>query len=456
MKFSNLSIEELINPEGFECECGGHHVADIKYIVVSDGAINSVPDILKKMECKYPMVVCGPNGYRAAGEKVISLLKANDIHYKLHVIPCKENTDLEPTEFAVGSVTLNLDHECDMVLAIGSGVINDTCRVVSKTAKIPYIIVGTAPSMDGYASASSSMVVNNVKLSLAEQVPTAIVCDTDIMAKAPMHMLHAGFGDMLAKCTAICMWRIAALVKGETYCPEVAALVRSSLKKVVDEANGLVSRDERAVKSVIEGLLLSGIGMAFIGNSRPASDLDHYFSHCWEMMALAKGEKSDLHGVQVGIGTLLTLKIYEKLKTIKPSIERVESAIENFNKNEWEENIRRVFTDTADEIISMEDRLGKNSPEGRRKRAEKIIDNWDSIVSIINDELHAYSNIEKLMLELGMPTKPEDIGLTNRDAIDAFVCSRDVRDKYLISSLIWDIGEMEDMAKWLEKELENK
>ena len=52
-----------------------------------------------------------------------------------------------------------------------------------------------------------------------------------------------------------------------------------------------------------------------------------------------------------------------------------------------------------------------------------------------------------------MPTKPEEIGVGMQEVLDAFICSRDIRDKYILTSMIWDIGYMEECSKWLEAEL---
>ena len=49
----------------------------------------------------------------------------------------------------------------------------------------------------------------------------------------------------------------------------------------------------------------------------------------------------------------------------------------------------------------------------------------------------------------GLPMKPEDISLSRQDVVDAFVCSRDIRDKYLSGSMLWDLGELDDFAKRL-------
>ena len=69
---------------------------------------------------------------------------------------------------------------------------------------------------------------------------------------------------------------------GDAYCPQIAQLVRASVRKVATNAPGLLRRDEAAIAAVAEGLILSGVAMAFAGNSRPASGLEHYFSHVWE------------------------------------------------------------------------------------------------------------------------------------------------------------------------------
>ena len=111
---------------------------------------------------------------------------------------------------------------CDLFLAVGSGVINDVCKVVSFACGKPQMVVATAPSMDGYASSSSSMHVNEVKTTVYNHCPTAIVADTDIVSQAPMRMLWAGLGDMIAKYVSICEWRMANLIIDEYYCEEIA------------------------------------------------------------------------------------------------------------------------------------------------------------------------------------------------------------------------------------------
>ncbi len=94
------------------------------------------------------------------------------------------------------------------------------------------MIVGTAPSMDGYVSGTSSVIRDGIKVSLNCVCPTVIVADLDIMSCAPIKLLQAGLGDMLAKNISICEWRLSHVINGEYYCEEIAAIVRSAQKNV--------------------------------------------------------------------------------------------------------------------------------------------------------------------------------------------------------------------------------
>ena len=452
-KFSTLPASLLIRKEGFECSCGNKHTASaLKVIKMGDGVVTELPEVLKTVGIKKPFIVTDKNEYAAAGERVIEILKRADVLYSIHIIPSEEGKRVIPSELATGSIALNFDHGCDGILCVGSGVMNDLCKVISRLTGKPSVVVATAPSMDGYASDVACVEINNVKLTLKQVIPSALICDTAIMSQAPMHMLHAGLGDMLGKFSALCEWKIASIVKGESYCAETEELVRASLGKIVEGSAGIPHRDTESVRTVAEGLILSGIAMAYVGHSRPASGLDHYFSHCWEMIALSKGEECDLHGIQVGIGTLLALKIYERIKTLKPDMDRAIAAADSFDSEAWEANLRRVFGDTAEDIIKMELKAQKNERQARLQRAKRIIDNWDEILRIA-DSAPSYSEIKTIMDSVGMPTSPDEIFVERQAVIDAFICSRDVRDKYLLSSMLWDIGYMEDVAGWLYDDL---
>ena len=444
MNFSTMSFEQLTRHGGHQCNCGLNHETGLQYLKIESGAVKYLPDALNQLGFKKPFVVCDQNTYKAAWSHVEPVLSQNGISYVLYTL---DGAMLEPDEHTVGALCMAYDPSCDVVLAVGSGVVNDSCKVLAHTARIPSVVIATAPSMDGYASNSSSMIQKRVKVTLYNACPVAIIADIDILKNAPMRMLWAGIGDMLAKYISICEWGISHLVTGEYYCENVAGLVRQSLKKCVDAAQGLAKREPDAVQAVTEGLILSGLAMSFARISRPASGLEHYFSHIWEMMALDRGEHSDLHGIQVGIGTYMTFRLYDYIRTILPDRQKAEAFIAAFDNSQWEAQMRKIFGKASDVVINGEHTsYHKNDPVRHKERLNKIIAHWDEIQAIIARELPPTEDLANLMRSLEMPMEPSDIGIGREDVYAAFIGSRDVRDKYLTSSMLWDLGLLHEIV----------
>ena len=439
LQFSQATLDQLIAPGGHACACGRTHQVAMDFLRICPGAVDSLPEALKAVGGEKPFIVCDVNTRAAAWDRVRGVLEKAGVPYTLYCFPMAH---VEPDEYAVGSLTMAFDPSCDCVMGIGSGVINDCCKVLCHAVGKKQLIVGTAPSMDGYASNSSSMIRERIKVSLYNAAPAAIICDIDIIKNAPMRMLWAGFGDMLAKYIALCEWRISHLVTDEYYCENIAGLMRQSLRRIVENAPGLRDRDEKAVQATVEGLVLSGIAMSYAGISRPASGLEHYFSHLWEMMALDRGTPYELHGIQVGVGTLIVLRLYDEIRKMTPDRQLAEDFMAHFSNDEWEAMIRRVFGKAAEAVIRQEhESYHKNDPERHARRLDRIVNGWPEIMRIIAEELPETETIASLMRSLdGMPMLPADIDISRQDTEDAFIASRDIRDKYLTSSMLWDMG----------------
>ena len=75
---------------------------------------------------------------------------------------------------------MHFDSSCDLVIGVGSGVINDVNKILSNVSHSTYFIVATAPSMDGYASATSSMSRDGLKILLPSKCADIIIGDIDI------------------------------------------------------------------------------------------------------------------------------------------------------------------------------------------------------------------------------------------------------------------------------------
>ncbi len=344
---------------------------------------------------------------------------------------------------------MHFDPSCDVVVGVGSGVINDVCKILSHLTGKPYIIVGTAPSMDGYASATSSMSRDGVKVSLNSRCADVIIGDTDILKTAPTHMLKSGLGDMLAKFVSIAEWRIAHLITGEYYCEEVAELIRGAVKKCVDNAEGLLARHEEAIEAVFEGLVIGGVAMAYAGVSRPASGVEHYFSHVWDMRGLEFGTQVDLHGIQCAMATMKSVELYGKIMALTPDWEKAHAYVEAFDLESWNGQLRDFLGSSAETMIELERKEGKYRKDTHPARFALIQKHWDEILEILRQELPATEELQNLMDTVGISRDLSTIGVDAETARTTFRATKDIRDKYVLSRLAWDLGVLDDLCETL-------
>lgn len=425
------------------CPCGKDHSFSSD-IIIGAGVINRLPQILENHGVKKVFLLADPNTYAAAGEAAEKLLNQANIAIDKYVF---DDPQPEPDEQNVGLAVMHYPQNCDAVIGVGSGVINDIGKIVAATAGKLYIIVGTAPSMDGYASATSSMTRAGLKISLPSKCADMILADIDILRQAPMKALISGLGDMLAKYVSICEWRIANIITGEYYCETIAQLVRTAVKKCVDNAQGLLERTPEAVTAVTEGLILCGAAMKFADCSRPASGTEHYFSHIWDMRGVSFGTPVETHGIQCALGTLLTVELYEKLLTVSPDKEKALAYAAGFDYAAWSEELKRFLGKGAESMIALEKSEGKYNTEKHQKRLDVILDNWSQICAVIRQELPNSRDLEALLKALGLPTVPEQIGIDPQILPMTFCSTKDIRDKYVLARLCWDLGILDEMKK---------
>ncbi|MBQ9085694.1 MAG: sn-glycerol-1-phosphate dehydrogenase [Clostridia bacterium] len=305
----------------FACNCAmGEHRAPLEGYEISSGAIQKLPEILKDYHRVY--MVADRNTYRAAGEQVEQILKENGMFHQSLVL---DDEVVLPNAQTLGKIILyanDLGAKSDifqysplpdLILAVGSGTINDSCRLASYRMGLPYAVVGTAPSMDGYASAGTPFLHDGTKSTIQGTTPKYIIGDLDILKEAPYDMMLAGIGDMFGKYTGMLDWELARDYSGEYFCEKIKADVIEATNKCLENGYKLRDRDPECVKNVMEGFLVTGLGMAFTGNSRPASGSEHIVAHAWELADVEAGKPPHLHGLEVCEATRLIAIMYKML-----------------------------------------------------------------------------------------------------------------------------------------------
>lgn len=357
---------------------------------------------------------------------------------------------LSPDEQALGRLMMHFDRTCDLIIGVGSGTINDLSRYFSYQLGLPYYIVATAPSMDGYASTVAPLIKDRLKTTFAAHVPQAIIGDLDILAQAPKEMLTAGFGDVVGKFTCLADWKLSALINGEYYCERVAELTKRSLERTIELREGIARGDREAIGELTKALILSGIAMTYVGNSRPASGAEHHIAHFWEMRFLWENRPPILHGTKVGIATVLVLKLYHLLSSeelLSQDIRMIEAPLDP----SWSTEIERVFLESAPAIIRLEEREQKNNPRQQQKRLAAISQHWTEIQAVLKSVPTPEEFVE-LLEAVHAPTKPADVGIGPELVYDALLHAKELRPRYTILQLLWDLALLKGYAQKLVSE----
>jgi glycerol-1-phosphate dehydrogenase [NAD(P)+] len=195
------------------------------------------------------------------------------------------------------------------LIAVGSGVITDIVRYAAHRDQRDFLSVPTAASMDGYASSVAALQLDGVKVTYPARAPTAIFADPRVIAAAPLELTRSGIGDLLGKATARVDWLASHLLYGEPFAADVAGRVLERLSFAARNVERVLAGEPDAMRALLDGLLESGIAIAAVGSSRPASGWEHHASHFWDLLAAHDRIRHVPHGLQVGHATRLAMRL---------------------------------------------------------------------------------------------------------------------------------------------------
>ncbi len=427
----------------FKCSCGRTHSTGLEGCTVGAGVLTSLVDYVEKYGFKKVYVACDEITYGIAGEKVMNILHDANIDAKAHVFT---GGRFIPNEESLGKLMIDAPRDLDLVVAVGTGSINDMCRFFSYQMNVPYAIVATAAPMDGFASSGAALMVDNIKQTIPAQTPLFIIGDTDILCGAPARMISAGLGDLLGKFTCLNDWRISKIINDEYYCDTVVNLVKDCIENVLTNADKAASRDPKVIGDIMEGLVLTGVAMSFVGNSRPAAGCEHHLNHYWEAIEIQNGQIPVLHGIEVGLAEVVILKMTEFLRESRPDFDAARAKAKQYDQAAWEAKMKEVYGTASDAIIELEHESKKNEPEGRLKRIDKIEENWDEIVQLMNDYMPTSDRMIEILKSLDAPYFPSQVGFSDEMLYNALVYGKENRARYTMLSMMGDLGVLEDLA----------
>lgn len=445
----------------YTCSCGKQHRTDIRDLIIEDGAVARLPDVVSQQQLACGrafdkardtvMLIADENTWRAAGELVEQVLVKAGFQLARLIFPGKP--DLIPDEKATFKVLAEMPAKTSVLISIGSGTLNDLVRFVSYKVEKPYICVATAPSMDGYASSVAPMIQNNLKTTYETWGAAALLAQPDILASCPDKMLAAGLGDILGKYTALTDWKLGQLVEDEYFCEVIYTLVRDTADTALAHAGQLAERHLSAVQETMEGLLMTGIAMSYAGNSRPASGAEHHLSHFWEMSLMQQAKPPVLHGSKVGLATPMVCDLYLHVRNLKPDFDKARAKASRFDLSDWQQTIENAYGSGAAEVVALGRKTQKNAPARTLPRINAMEKNWQAIVETANTDIPDPNALYQALIQVGAPHKPADLGITDDMVNNAVRFAADMRDRFTILQLYADLDLQDEalsiISKWL-------
>jgi len=443
-----MALSELLG-KTFECRCGRTHHVPIRELVYADGAADSLGDILGRcwdaVRPRRAAVVADARTWQICGDRTQEALHKAGVEASRIVVADRGTRSPMCDDVTCRTLVEQLRPiRPDFVVAVGSGVVNDLSKWASFKLTIPYVVVATAASMNGYSSANVAPTVDGVKMLIEARAPLAVIAEPFVIEQAPREMTSAGFGDTIAKHQSNGDWVLNSLLLGEYHCPFCAGIVGEIEPLYLDRPERIRQGEPQAVRGLFEALFWTGMAMTLMGSSTPASGGEHLLSHTLDMMAETRGESHDLHGRQVGIGTLLSAALFERVL-----------AVESPDAGVLPPEVDEAFWTVPAVASSVRQQYAAKRPRlvllGEKIRWRDL---WDQARARVAAEVKPPATILDWLTRAGGAACATDIGCSRQRIREAILHMHEIRKRPTIIDLAWLTGVLPDalddiLDRWL-------
>lgn len=423
---------------------------DTRAIIIDQGAnAKGVAALIEHLPQGAWLIAADENTWEVAGQGLAQHLEDAGVDWRRYHVLTPEGHDCPMCDDrAVEAYRQALvEGEFAAGVAVGSGTINDIVKLGATKAGKLMACVGTAPSMNGYTSKIAAVLSDGVKTTVPSQAPVVVIADVDVMAQSPQRMIASGLGDLISKPVSNADWQLSATLNGSFHSAEAMKVIELGASMLDGVAPKLLARDREAVAGLTGSLMVSGLAMSIAGSSSPASGGEHLISHYIDMTAHAFDQPYDFHGCQVGVGTLTTARFYELLAALDPAQIDVEARLSALPA--WEDYdalLRERFGSLYDAVVKHA-RAGYPSKDELKARLTTLKARWPEVLEKVGQTLRPMRAIEEELLSAQAPVRYAQLDVDPERAYNAIVHCKDIRNRYTILHLAWELGLIETWAK---------
>lgn len=302
------------------------------------------------------------------------------------------------------------------VIGVGSGTINDLCKYAAHQAGIPYGIIATAPSMNGYHSPNASLKSAGYKRSFPARTASIVLGDLEVLANAPTRLIASGIGDTLCRTTILRDMWLSHHWLGTSY--DKAYL--ETLQEYEEEMTAALATaplssspaTSPVITSLIGALEHSGLAMAKAGSSAPASQAEHMLAHVLETLYPRLSEDF-FHGEIIAVTTLEMARLQQRLI---PGYNGSRPSLPAFATTEIESLVKKEVADEWRKAYECKVALLAQANPTRLAQA--------TLPSAPDP-----SQLAQTLTPAGCPVSYSDLGLTSQEMAIAMRIARFTRDR---------------------------
>ena len=392
-------------------------------ILIGPGVGSSLPEVSRR-HLEGSGLVVGDPATLAAVDGVV----ASDLDEKL-VLPDHPHADDANVDEVLRRAR---DGGHRSLVAVGSGTVNDVCKMAAEKAGLPFVVLGTAASMNGYASGIAAILSGGLKTTVPARPARVVILDSEILAAAPLELAQAGLGDLLSKPVSMADWWLGHVLEGARFDQLPGRIVDVAIEEAARNAPGIATRELPAFEALARALVLSGVSMVAAGSSSPASGGEHLLSHLWDMESLVRGEPVRLHGAHVGVATTISAALYHALLELAaPTLPADPSWADE------ETRVRREHPELAETVVPQ----AKAKHARRAERSVELASDWPKI----REGLAALSipkpeEIRATLDAAGAPSTLDALGISRDSARSVLLRARDIRDRFTVLDLAFELG----------------
>jgi len=413
----------------FDCPCGRRHTIVPRRSIYADDATTQLAQACGGLTAgRRAIVLMDSRTKVAAGDDVAAAFEAAGWRVTRAHVPDRAGGRSPVCDDITRRGLDPLLGEADLICPAGAGVVNDLGKWIATDRKLIYVTFATAASMNGYTSANIAPTIGGLKRLLEGTAVQIVATSPRVLSAAPRELTTAGLGDVLAKSVSSADWYANHLLFGDYYCQRGVKLIEEIEPLYLKAGSPLGSAS--ALEALYEALLLTGAAMTMAGTSTPASGSEHLFSHYLDMAAGVDGCEHDLHGRQVGVGTILAAELYRRVLAVESP--RFSPPAETVDTARWGAAAGEVAAEYAKKLPRLRQARERLSRGGA----------WDELRAKLAPMLRPPEMIRDCLATAGGAWKAEHIGCSKDRVLEAFARGHEIRSRFTVLDLARLVGVM--------------